>query len=168
MALFSGLEMCRGCRCPGWAGRCEKWPGLPRTGHSWFQPLPASSNQFQLAPTYPPPGTAQPHSKGGGASGKKYLGKGKTLCRKQVGTKKKKKRWEKEPCEQQGQSRRRGRRRPKQRFSCSPWRNHGGADGHTTAHGEQHAGAGRCFLKELRPMESPCWSRFILKELHPV
>lgn len=91
MALFSSLEMCRGCRCPGWTGRCEEWPGLSRTGHSRFQSLPASSNQFQLAPTYPSPGMAQPHSQGGGASGKKYLGKGKTLCRKQVGTKKKKK-----------------------------------------------------------------------------
>ncbi|KAK4830272.1 hypothetical protein QYF61_009365 [Mycteria americana] len=42
-------------------GLCEERPGLPRAGHSRFQP----------APTDPPQGTAEPLSHDGSASGKR-------------------------------------------------------------------------------------------------
>ncbi|KAK4823236.1 hypothetical protein QYF61_000096 [Mycteria americana] len=49
-ALAAGLQ----------GGLCEERPGLPRAGHSRFQPAPAD----------PPQGTAEPRSHGGAASGK--------------------------------------------------------------------------------------------------
>ena len=51
-------------------------------------------------------------------------------------------------------------------FPCSPWKALlTQADIHAAAaHGRPHAGTGDYFLKELWPVESPCWSRHILKD----
>lgn len=44
-----------------------------------MQPLTDGSGWFQMAPTAPPQGTAEPISGAGGAFGEMYLRKGKTL-----------------------------------------------------------------------------------------
>ena len=45
-----------------------------------------------------------------------------------------------------------------------PVEDHAGADSHTAAHGGHHAGGGGYFLTELQPVESPHWSKIILKD----
>ena len=50
-------------------GLCEERLGLPRAGHSWFQPAPAD----------PPQGMAEPCSHDSSASGKASVRKGKVL-----------------------------------------------------------------------------------------
>lgn len=57
---------------------------------------------------------------------------------------------------------------PGQGPPAAPGGAHAGAGLHTVAHGGHHTGAGGYAWKELQPLETPCWSRFILKELQPV
>ena len=67
MVHWGQVPRCWQCRVQG--GLCEERPGLPSARHRWFQ----------LAPTNPPQGTAEPLSQDGGASGKTYLRKDKML-----------------------------------------------------------------------------------------
>jgi len=68
------LQSCVGCRCPG-AGS-----GVAGRGRDCPRPDTARSSQSQPAPTVPPQGTAQPCSRGGGASVITHLRKGKKGC----------------------------------------------------------------------------------------
>jgi len=69
----------------------------------------------------------------------------------------------------------------KQRLPCVPWRrpwwsryflaalgdDHAGAAIHNAVHGGPHAAAGGYLLKQLQSVESPCCSRFVLKDCSP-
>lgn len=117
--------------------------GLPLCCPRAKQTVPASL-------TMDPPHTrVEPISEAGGTSLKKYLRKGKMLHGSEEWREKK---CEKQFCEHQGQRRKSGRcSRLQIRYSPA-------------AHEWDHGGAGEYVLKELWPVETPHWRRFILKD----
>ena len=87
---------------------CEEQPGLPRAGHSRFQP----------ASTAPPQATAQPCNRYGGTWGESGWGRAKP-CLAVRGE------YEKQPCEPWGKREEEVEevlQVPEQVFHCSPWR----------------------------------------------